>query len=271
MKKLLLLGCALALVVAAVVYFGLSNLGPIIKQAVNTYGPAITQTEVRLGGAGVSLLSGEVKLKGFLVGNPRGFESPQAVKADRIYLDVDENTLTGSPVVINSIEILAPEITYEKTARDDNLNALLRTVEKQTRRAPSGGGETDAGNGADTGKGADADGGTKLLIRYLAIKDARVTLTAAALAGQTVAAELPFIEMKNVGGQKNGVAPEEACQLILAFLYRQIQSPDVTAALSRDLDRLGVKVEGVSVKGLEGKPQKALKSVKDAVENMLGD
>ncbi len=265
MKKLLLLGCALALVVAAVVYFGLSNLGPIIKQAVNTYGPAITQTEVRLGGAGVSLLSGEVKLKDFLVGNPRGFESPQAVKADRIYLDVDENTLTGSPVVINAIEILAPEITYEKTARDDNLNALLRTVEKQTRRAPSGGGETDAGNGAD------ADGGTKLLIRYLAIKDARVTLTAAALAGQTVAAELPFIEMKNVGGQKNGVAPEEACQLILAFLYRQIQSPDVTAALSRDLDRLGVKVEGVSVKGLEGKPQKALKSVKDAVENMLGD
>ncbi len=66
MKKLILLGCALVLVVAAIVYYGLSNLGPIIRQAVNTYGPVITQTEVKLGDAGVSLFSGEVKLKGLL-------------------------------------------------------------------------------------------------------------------------------------------------------------------------------------------------------------
>jgi lipopolysaccharide export LptBFGC system permease protein LptF len=31
MKKLILIGCALVLVVAAVIFFGLSNLGPIIK------------------------------------------------------------------------------------------------------------------------------------------------------------------------------------------------------------------------------------------------
>ncbi|MBL0715005.1 MAG: hypothetical protein JJV98_15035 [Desulfosarcina sp.] len=79
MKRLVLIGCALVLVVMAIVFLGLSNLGPIIKKAVNTYGPQITQTEVRLGDAGVSVFTGEVKLKEFLLGNPKGFSSPQAL------------------------------------------------------------------------------------------------------------------------------------------------------------------------------------------------
>jgi uncharacterized protein involved in outer membrane biogenesis len=266
MKKLMLIGCALVVVVAAVVYFSLSNLGPIIRQAVNTYGPGITQTDVRLGDAGLSLFSGEVKLEDFLVGNPQGFKSSQAIKVARIYVDVDEKSVAGNPIVIDQIEILAPEITYEKTARDDNFHALLRNVKKQTRRAPSGDTAKTSGGGS-----ADKGGGTKLLIRSLVIKEGRVNLTAAALAGQTVTAELPYIEIQNVGGEKNGVTPEKAFNLILAALYEQIQSPDVTAALSKGLESLGVEVKGVSVKGFEGKAQEALENVKDKVKGLLGN
>jgi len=42
----------------------------MIKNAVNTYGPEMTKTEVRLGDVGVSLLSAEAELKDFLLGNP---------------------------------------------------------------------------------------------------------------------------------------------------------------------------------------------------------
>ena len=65
----------------------------------------------------------------------------------------------------------------------------------------------------------------------MVIKDGRVNLTAKVLAGKTVTAELPLIELKDVGGQKEGVSPAKAFNLILAELYKQMQSPDVTAAL----------------------------------------
>ncbi len=265
MKKLVLIGCALVVVVAAVVFFGLSNLGPIIKKAVNTYGPEITQTQVQLGDAGVSLFSGEVKLQDFLVGNPKGFNTPQAMKVGSIYVNVDEKSLTGNPIVIDKIEVVAPEITYERSGRDDNFNALLRNVKKR-----SGGGKS-GGDAPKKAKTDDSGGGKKLLIRSMVIKDGRVNLTAKIMAGKTVTAELPLIEIKDVGGQKEGVSPAKAFNLILAELYKQMQSPDVTAALGKGLEELGVTVKGVSVKGLDDKTKKQVEDVKSRVKGLLGD
>ncbi|MDJ0808714.1 MAG: AsmA family protein [Desulfobacterales bacterium] len=264
MKKLVLIGCVLVVVVAAIVFFGLSNLGPIIKKAVNTYGPEITQTQVQLGDAGVSLFSGEVKLKDFLLGNPKGFKSPDAMKVGSIYVNVDEKSLTGNPIVIDKIEIVAPEITYERSGRGDNFNALLRNVKQQTGGGKSGG---DAQKKAETGD----SGGKKLLIRSMVIKDGRVNLTANVLAGQTVTANLPYIELKDVGGKKEGVTPAKAANLILAELYKQVQSPDVTAALGKGLEELGVTVKGISVKGLDDKTKKQVEDVKSKVKGLLGN
>ena len=265
MKKLILIGCALVVVVvAAIVFFGISNLGPIITQAVNTYGPKITQTDVQLGDAGVSLFSGEVKLEDFLLGNPKGFKAPQAMKVGSVYVDLDEKSLTGNPIVIDKIEVAAPEITYERAGRDDNFNALLRNVKKKSSSGQSGAGK-------QTGKDADAGGGKKLLIRSLIIKDGRVNLTAKVLAGQTITAELPYIELKDIGGQKEGVTPAKAFNLILAELYKQIQSPDVTGALSKGLEELGVTVKGVSLKGIDDQSKQKVEEVKDRVKGLLGN
>lgn len=86
-----------------------------------------------------------------------------------------------------------------------------------------------------------------------------------------VVAAVAYIEMQNVGGEENGVTPEKALNLILAALYAQIQSPDVTAALNKGFERLGVTVKGVSVTGFEAKTQEALENVKDKVKGLLGD
>lgn len=265
MKKLILIGCALVLVVVAVVFFGLSNLGPIIKKAVNTYGPEITQTKLHLGDAGVSLFSGEVELEDFLLGNPQGFKAPEAMKVGSVYVNLVEKSLTGNPIVIDMIEVVAPEITYERSGKDDNFNALLRNVKKR-----SAGGST-GGKAEKTEKAGDTGGEKKLLIRRMVIKDGRVNLTAKVLAGQTVTTELPFIELKDVGGKKEGVTPAQAFNLILAALYKQIRSPDVTAALGKGLEEMGVTVKGVSVKGLDDKSNKTVEDVKNRVKGLLGD
>ena len=72
-----------------------TNLGPMIKTAVNKYGPEITQTDVRLGAVDISIFSAEAKLKDFLLGNPKGFASPHAMKVGAINLNVDEKSITG--------------------------------------------------------------------------------------------------------------------------------------------------------------------------------
>ncbi len=265
MKKLILFGCILVVMVAAVVFFGLSNLGPIIKKAVNTYGPEITRTRVSLGDAGVSLFSGEAKLSDFQLGNPKGFNTPQAMTVGSIYVNVDEKSLTANPIVIDKIEVVAPEITYERSGRDDNFNALLRNVKQRTGAGKSGG---DAPKSAEAGA---SSGGKKLLIRSVVIKDGRINLTAKVLAGKTVTAELPYIELKDVGGNKEGVTPARAMNLILAELYKQIQSPDVSAALGKGLDELGVTIKGFSVKGFDEKSKKQVEGLKDKMKGILGD
>jgi len=48
MKKWIYVGIGAIIVVIVFIVFGLSNLGPIIKRAVNSYGPKITKTESNL-------------------------------------------------------------------------------------------------------------------------------------------------------------------------------------------------------------------------------
>ena len=54
MKKWIFIGLgAIVVIVVVVVFVGLSNLGPIIKKAINTYGPKITKTELHVADVGV--------------------------------------------------------------------------------------------------------------------------------------------------------------------------------------------------------------------------
>ena len=55
MKKFFLIGGVVVVIIIIVLVFGLSNLGPIIKKAVNTYGPQITKTDVSLDDVDISI------------------------------------------------------------------------------------------------------------------------------------------------------------------------------------------------------------------------
>ncbi len=131
MKKWILIGGGvLVAVVIILLVVGVSNLGPIIKKAVNTYGPEITKTQVELGDVDVSLLSTEAKLKDFILGNPEGFKSPQVMSVKSIHLNVDEKSLTKDTIIIEKIEVVAPEITYEKIGGTDNFQTIMNNIKK---------------------------------------------------------------------------------------------------------------------------------------------
>jgi uncharacterized protein involved in outer membrane biogenesis len=254
MKKWMLIGSSTVVVIIIVLLIvGVSNLGPIIKSAVNTHGPKITKTEVRLGDVGVSVFSAEAKLKDFYLGNPKGFNSPQAMNVGVIYVDVDEKSLTGDAIIIDKIEVVAPEITYEKIRGTDNFKSILNNVKKSVGAKPSK-------------KGSEKEGeGRKIIIRNFIVKDGKVNLAMAMLGGKSLSASLPDIHLKDIGKKKKGASPAEAFKEIFAELHEKITSPSVNDTLNKGLKELGIGVKEVG----EG-AKKGMKKVTDKVKGLFG-
>jgi hypothetical protein len=257
MKKWILIGTAVVFVIIVIlIVLGISNLGPLIKEAVNTYGPRLTKTEVHLAKVNISLFSGEAKLNDFIVGNPQGFTAPQAMSVGSIYVHVDKKSLTGNTIIINKIEVLRPVITYEKKSGTDNFQTILDNVKKSV-----GAGETATAQTEKQGPGK------KLVIKDLIVKDGQVDLAVsiANLPAKAISAPLPEIHLKNLGEQKGGASPAEVFKEVLAVLYTKITSPDVTSTLTRELKKVAPDLGKVSEGG-----KKEIEKAKEKIKGLLG-
>ncbi len=233
MKKWIFIGLgAIVVILIVVVVVGLSKLGPLVKMAVNTYGPKITGTELRVDDVGISIFSAEAKLKKFFLGNPAGFKSASAMKVGSIHVDVDEGSLTKDTIIINTVEVVGPEITYEKRGQTDNFQSILNNVQKNVPK-----GETAKKETAKEGPGK------QLIINDFILKNGKVNLAVAMPGGvlgeQEIKADLPDIHLKDIGKKKGGASAAEVAKEIFAAIYGKITAPDVMGALDDQLKKLG--------------------------------
>jgi uncharacterized protein involved in outer membrane biogenesis len=261
MKKWLIIGGLLIIVVAVALVVGISNIGPIIKTAVNTYGPELTKTDVRLGDVSISLLSGRAKLEDFHLGNPKGFKSPQAMDVGSIYVDLDAKSVTRDPVIINRVEVIRPEITYEKTGDTDNFKTIVENVKSTVTK-----------NKSSKGQAGKKGAGKKLIIKDFIVKNGKVTLAMSGLRGSRITASLPEVHLKDLGEKSGGASSAEIFNEIFGVLYAQITSPSVTKALRRSAETLGKSAEsmGDSVKKVGRTTQKGLEDTADKMKKLFG-
>lgn len=274
MKKWILIGCGVVVVIViAVVIMVASNLGPMIQTAVNTYAPDITKTKVSLGEVGISIFSAKAEIKDFFLGNPKGFSSPYAMQVGSVFVDVDEKSITGDTIIIDRIEVVAPDINYEKSGKADNFRTILKNVKKSV------GSEKKAA----TKQSGKKDPGKKMVIRNFVVKDGTVNLTTALLAGQTISANLPDIHLKGIGEKKGGASAAEAFDEVFKALYAQLNSPDVAQTLNQGLKAFGTSFEAIgkdpskelqkAQKRLKaiGKDPKDLNAITDTVKGLFGN
>jgi uncharacterized protein involved in outer membrane biogenesis len=256
MKKWILIGLGvLVVLIALILVLGISNLGPIITKAVNTYGPDITQTEVRLKGVNISIFSAEANLRDFYLGNPKGFESPKAMSVGSIHVNVDENSLTKDTIIIDTIQVMSPEIVYERMGNTDNFKAILNNVRKSAMMTGKPTGEKPKKHAREK----------KLLIRNLIVKEGKVNLSVAVLGVQkSVSASLPDIHMKDLGKEEGGASSAKIFEKVLALLYEQITSSAVTDILYKELEKYGTSLET-----LRGDAKKQLETLKEEKEEEI--
>jgi hypothetical protein len=259
MKKFLYVGIALIVVFALVLIIGLSNLGPIIKTAVNKYGPTMTKTDLHVNDVSISLFSGEAKLKDFYLGSPKGFKSPEAMSVDAIYVKVDQKSLTRDPIIIDRIVVVGPRITYEKLRNTDNFATILDNVKRSA----------DTSRSSSSNKnGSKETTGKKLVIRDFIITDGKVNMEVNMPAGSSISgsALLPRIQLKNVGEKNGGATAEEVFYLVFDDLYDKLVSPAVTATLNKELKEVTSRIPREN----EETKKSAEKAVGETVNKLLG-
>lgn len=267
MKKWIYIGIGAVVVVIAVIIFGLSNLGPIIKRAVNSYGPEITKTELHVADVSVSIFSGEAKIKQFFLGNPAGFKTPSAMKVGSVLVKVNEKSLTGNPIVVDRIEVISPEITYEKKGAMDNFHTILNNITKIS--------TSEKQSKQESGK---EGAGKKIVIRDFVVKNGKVNLALSVygLGDKQISSPLPDIHLTNIGEKKNGASPAEAFKEVFAALYGKITSPAVTDVLNKQLKSMGVNLDSLregamkQLEGTTGNVQEKLKDVGKTVKGVFG-
>jgi hypothetical protein len=268
MKKWIYIGIGAIVVVIAVVIFGLSNLGPIIKRAVNSYGPKITETELHVADVSVSIFSGEAKIKKFFLGNPAGFKTPSAMKVGSVLVKVDEKSLTGNTIIVDRIEVISPEITYEKKGEIDNFNTILKNISKIS--------TSEKQSKKESGK---ESAGKKLIIRDFVVKNGNVNLALSVygLGDKQISSPLPDVHLKNIGEKKGGASPAEAFKEVFAALYGKIASPAVTDVLNKQLKSMGANLDSLKegamkqLGGTTGNAEEKLKDVGKKVKGMFGN
>jgi uncharacterized protein involved in outer membrane biogenesis len=219
-KKLFIVAGVLAVAFLIATAILIARLDPLITKAINTYGPEITGTDVRTDDVRVSFLSGEATVKNFLLGNPKGFRSAHAMKAASITVDLELGSLLGDTIVVKRIEVIQPDVIYEKRGATDNFKTIARHAELKAKEA-----------GIVSGEAGKEKPGKKLLIREFIIRGGRVTLHTPDLPSGTAGAALPDIHLRDVG--RDGAPPSEVFNRILAVLYDRLTTPIVIDTLNR--------------------------------------
>jgi uncharacterized protein involved in outer membrane biogenesis len=279
MKKLMLIGggliVAVIVVLGGVAYYVWSNLDSIIKTAIEEVGTRATQTQVKLDSVKiqVSTTSGSGKLSGLTIANPKEFKTPSAFKLGEISLALDPNTVMSNTIVVKELVIAAPQVTYELANNGgSNVDAIRRNIDSFVKQYGGAG-----GGGSQPAAKSDPASEKKLIIENLYVRGGKVEVSATALGGKTVPANLPDIHLKDLGKSKGGATPAEIADQIIDA----IGTNATKAVANLNLDALK-GIAGQTLDGAKGQLQnlqqgaggdaakKATEGAGGALRNLLG-
>jgi uncharacterized protein involved in outer membrane biogenesis len=222
MKKLFI-GAVVAvvvLVVAVVIGIGLM-LDKAIVKGVETVGPMVTKTSVKLDSASLSILSGGGKLNGLVVGNPEGYKTPSAISVGKASLAVKPGSVLSDKIIVRSVVVEAPEITFETDLRANNLSKILANVKSTT------GGDKES---KPTGDKQPAGPGKKLQVDEFILTGGKVHVSLTVMGGKSVTVPLPEIRLKDLGTGPEGITPAELTSLVLKAVLENAEKVASTAA-----------------------------------------
>src|SRR5262245_45103922 len=255
MKKFIIrIVIAIVVVLVLVVAVSAFYLDSILKRGVETVGPQITKTNVKLDSASLSVLSGSGSVKGLFIGNPEGFKSESAIKVGSVKLAVKPKSVFSEKIHVTEVKVEAPEITFEGgVGTKNNLSKLLDNVQEAT-------------GGKGTSQPADKASSRKTQGDEYVIRDGQINLSVNIPGiSRSATVPLPEIHLKDLGTGPEGITTAD----LTAKVLREVLQQAIPAAekAATDLAKGATEaVKGIATdlgKTATGGVQKATKSVTD--------
>ena len=255
LKKIVIWGfvaiVVLALLAVAAVFLSLNTL---VKKGVETAGPQLTKSEVKLASARLSPFSGSGQLSGLVIGNPEGFKTPTAIKVGELKVVVDIASFNSDVIIIKSLRLQNPEITYDGgLTGDNNISKLLDNVKAAT------GGSSQAGT---TTTGASA--GKKFIVQDVIIEGAKLNAHLSGVVNKEITLPLPPIHLQNLGSRGNGLLIGEVVQQIITPLLANI-----TESMGKEAVNLGKEAAGNILNGAGKEAGKTFDKAGDAIKGLF--
>ncbi len=225
----------LVVLIGVVLWFAYSKLDVIVQKLVEQVGTEMTQTSVALNGVDLELLEGRAAVSQLAVANPAGFSSPNVFTLEKIAVDIDVDSLKGSPLVINEILVRQPRVFYEINKNQvSNVDVLKKNIESYAGSSqPSSGGQEQE----QTKQGESV----KLIIKKLSFEGGKLSAESALLPDKKIEADLPAFSMSNLGQSTDGATTDQIAKEVLQTLLEQAAQAAAKAGADKLKDDLKEK------------------------------
>ena len=252
-KVLIGIGVVLIVLVVVVTLF----LGPIIKTSVETIGPQVAGVDITLKKARVNLLTGNVKLKGLIVGYPEGFKTDSLMELNQFVVDLKIGSLLTDTIVIKKIHIDGPQITYERGLKASNLGALQENLAPAEDKTPA---EEPKKNAPKKEK----DPAKKVIIEDFLFENGKVNVSITLAGGKQVTVPLPPIHLENIGKESDGASITEVVTEVFGAITKSVGD---AVAKSSDIAGDMIGDSGAALKDAGGAATDAAKGATDAAKD----
>ncbi|MBQ7413765.1 MAG: hypothetical protein IJV07_05820 [Alphaproteobacteria bacterium] len=261
LKALILLFFILIVALIAAYYY----LGSIVKEAVTRFVPPITGTSAVVEHVDLSLLKGNVEIRGLKIGNPKGYSENNIFELGKIKVVFQPKTVLSDKIIIDSIVISGTKVSAELKnlySLDSNIGAIKKNVESYLGNHSN----KATAPAADKSKSkSDSSPEKKVVVRDLLIEKSEVSVGAA---GQTIGLLLPDIHQQGIGEGKQNKSIGDIIADILDSI--SIESVKAVAASAKDLAKQGVKQATDLVNTGTDAVKGSVNTAKDTVNNIKG-
>ncbi|MFT5635110.1 MAG: hypothetical protein ACI89T_000541 [Cognaticolwellia sp.] len=193
------------------------TLNDYIKNQIETVGTQVTEQAVTVKAVDIKLTSGAGSILGVNLANPKAYSQPNAFALEEVTLDINLESLTSSPIIIDAIVIKSPQAFVQFTQTGgSNIQDILEAIERNSPK--------DDASAADTTSGNEP----RIKVSKIILAGTALTLDFSAFGNKEHNATLADITLSNVGGDAGLPASQLGGEIVKQALSKVWQKAKAT-------------------------------------------
>ncbi|TKB47500.1 DUF748 domain-containing protein [Thalassotalea mangrovi] len=225
MKKLAFLVLAILLICGGVLwYLASADWNGYIKSQLEIRGSALMGEPVTVQEVDIKPMDGFGAIRGFKIASPEGYSAKHAIDFGEMALDIDLQSLRGSPLVIEHINIQDPKAFIEfTTLGGSNIQELIDNVKKQLPKS------------SQPSQPSEKKEEVMITINKITLTGMAVQADVRKLNSKVYDLNVPPVELGSIGGEKGLPADQIGAELANRILkVVRDQAEDLTKQTIKD-------------------------------------